>query len=70
MWCAALTRAVTRALSCRPREAFWDQRGPYMLLAFISGCWYCLAFKFSGNNILAAVLVHSTTDTLWGEVLK
>jgi len=41
-----------------------------MLLAFMAGGFYCLAFRFSGNNILAAVLVHSTTDTLWGTVLK
>lgn len=69
-WVALLLSSVAFGLWHWPRESEWDKRATYMLLAFMAGVFYCLAFRFSGNNILAAVLVHSTTDTLWGTVLK
>jgi len=42
----------------------------YASLAFIAGLVYGNAYQLSGNNILAAVLTHSLTDTLWAFVLS
>lgn len=42
----------------------------YMLLAFVCGNFYGLAYRYSGHNLLAAVIVHSTTDTMWATAFK
>ena len=41
-----------------------------MLLAFVCGNFYGLAYRYSGHNLLAAVIVHSTTDTMWATAFK
>jgi len=42
----------------------------YTSFAFISGLFYGEAYRWSGNNIIAAVLVHSWTDTAWSFLLS
>lgn len=42
----------------------------YVSLATIAGCFYGWAYRRSGNNLLAAVLVHTLTDLLWRSALQ
>ena len=37
----------------------------YVALATVAGVFYGLAYKRSGNNLLAAVLVHTLVDLIW-----
>ena len=42
----------------------------YTLFAFISGLCYGGAYILSGNNIIAPVLTHSLTDTIWAFLFR
>jgi len=42
----------------------------YVSFAFVAGIFYGETYRWSGNNIIAAVLTHSLTDTAWSFLLS
>ena len=68
-WKGLLLSSALFGLMHIPRESKLDMQAMYACFATIAGALYACAYYLSGNNIIAAVISHSVTDTVWAFVL-
>lgn len=64
-WVGLVFSSVFFGLMHLPRREDLLMQSLYGFFAFISGFVYGGAYLLSGNNIIAAVICHSVTDTVW-----
>jgi len=70
-WFGILVSSLCFGLMHWPRrEGHPIEQLIYASLAFVSGILYSQAYRLSGNNIIAAVLTHSLTDTAWSFIFS
>lgn len=64
-WLALFLSSLCFGLMHWPREHSTSARSEYVLEAIVAGMVYGIAYWKSGNNILAPVITHALTDSLW-----
>jgi len=69
-WKGFVFSSIMFGLMHIPRESELEMQAIYASFAAVAGVCYASAYYFSGNNIVAAIISHSVTDTVWSFVLS
>lgn len=69
-WVGLFCSSIVFGLMHLPRRGELIPQLLYGLFAFIAGLCYGGSYILSGNNIIAAVISHSITDTVWAFLLQ
>ena len=64
-WASLLVSSLAFGLMHWNNASDLTTRVAYIALATLAGIFYGLAYRRSGNNVLAAVLTHTLVDVIW-----